>query len=141
MTKRGLSPLFLLVFLVVLLPFTVGFAPQGQAEPPADPLLALVIFLYGLFASWVLERWGSFGNLTPAQKQLTVALVGFVAPFVTALGVKLFGAWPETVGSPETFTTALLTFIAPFVVAALAWLSTQVGHFLDQILARLAGKG
>jgi hypothetical protein len=70
-----------------------------------------------------------------------VALVGFAAPFVAALGVKFFGAWPEAVGSPETFTTALLTFVAPFVVAAVAWLSSQIGHYLDLILKRAAGKG
>lgn len=123
----------LLILLVFVLPWLAGFGPfRFQTAPPADPLLALIVLLYGFGVSWVAERFGSFDKLSPSVKQLVIALVGFVVPLVVSLATKLFGAWPDTIGTPEGFVTALFMLLAPVGV----WIITQIAHFLDP--ARLA---
>ena len=104
--------------------------------PQADPVLALVVVLYAFAVSWIAERFGVFQDLSPSIKQLVVALAGFAVPLVVQVITGVFGAWPDTIGTPEGLTQALFALAAPFAV----WLLTQVAHYLDLALARLAGK-
>lgn len=129
--------LTLLILLALTLPFLFGFGPfRFQATPPADPLLALLILLYGFGVSWAADRFGTFEKLSPSVKQLVIALVGFVVPLVVGFFTKAFGTWPDAIGTPESFVTALLMLLAPVAV----WLMTQIAHYFDLALARLAGK-
>jgi len=131
----------LLVCLLVVLPFILGAAPPNasprdfmQAAPSPDPLLALVVVLYGFAVSWLEERFGVFQNLSPATKQLVNGLLGFFAPLVASLVVAMLGKWPEAVGTPEGLAQAILYLLAPVAV----WLVTQVAHYTDLWLKRKA---
>lgn len=103
---------------------------------PNDPVLQLVILLYGFVVSWAAERFGAFDSLSPSVKQLVIALAGFVVPLVTGLVTGIFGKWPENLGTPEGLTQALFMLLAPAAI----WVITQIAHYADQILKRAAGK-
>jgi hypothetical protein len=132
----------LLVCLLVVLPFALGMAPMvtddvttnAQVTPPPDSLLAFVVVLYGFAVSWLEERFGSFQNLSPANRQLVNGLLGFFAPLVASAVVAMLGKWPVEIGTPEGLAQAILYVLAPVAV----WLVTQVAHYADLWLKRKA---
>lgn len=102
-----------------------------------DPLLTLVIILYGSAVSWVQERFGKFQDLSPRAKQAVNAALGFFVPAIVTLLLGVVKVWPTTdLGTPEEFVTFVLLLLAPFAV----WLVTQVAHWVDLIFKRAAGK-
>lgn len=120
--------------MIILLVFAVGAAPREQSTPPADPMLALLIVLYGFAVSWIEERFGSFQDLSPSVKQVVNGLLGFFAPLVAAGVVALLGRWPEQIGTAEGLAQAVLYLAAPVAV----WLVTQIAHYVDLWLKRQA---
>lgn len=101
-----------------------------------DPLLTLVVLLYGWAISWLEERFGGFNDLSARTKQLVNALFGFVVPAVAVYLPVLFGQWPGELGTPEGFVTFVLRLLVPVAV----WLVTQVAHQFDLVLKRATGK-
>ncbi len=101
-----------------------------------DPLLTLVIILYGSAVSWIQERFGSFQDLPARTKQLINAFLGFLVPAIVTGLLAFVNEWPVGLGTPEEFVTFVLLLLAPFAV----WLVTQVAHQFDLVLKRATGK-
>ncbi len=105
-----------------------------------SPLLIFFALLWGMGVSYLQERFGTFDKLDPQAKQMVNAITSYVVPVVLAAVTKVFGEWPDALGSPEGFTAAILTLVAPVAV----WLVSQVSHQLDRLLQgtgdRVTGK-
>lgn len=92
-------------------------------------LVNFVLAVWGWFVSWAEERWGSFNDFTPSQKQWVNSFLAWVVPVVATSG--LFYWWTPELGNLTEVLTAVGIFVAPFV----SWLISQVAHFVDKKLA------
>lgn len=99
-----------------------------------DPLTLFVLAAYGFAVSWIEERFGAFEGLEPRTKQLINSLFSFVVPAVVIWLNK--SPWPADFGDPSAVVTALLTLLAPVGV----WVASQLAHYLDKWLAKIAPK-
>ena len=103
-----------------------------------DQLLAFVIVVYSWGVSWIQERFGTFQDLDAKTKQLVNAIFGFIVPAIVLWIVPavtgVFGNWPAELGAPEGFVTTALMVVVPVFV----WVLTQVWHYVDLSLERLA---
>jgi len=99
-----------------------------------DPIVVLIILIYGIGVSFLEERFGKFEQLEPAEKQFVNALVGFVAPLAASLLTYLGSHGFDYLGSPEELARATLWLLAPVAV----WLVTQLAHYVDLWLKRSA---
>lgn len=92
-------------------------------------LETFVVALWGLFVSFVQERYGKFQDLPANVKQLVNALLTFIVPAVVTVVAPY---WKPELGDVNEVVTSGIILLVPVV----AWLASQVGHQVDRVLQK-----
>jgi len=99
-----------------------------------DPIVMLIILIYGVFVSFLEERFGAFERLLPSQKQFVNGVVGFFVPAVASLLTYLKTLGYTYQGTPQELAQAMIFLLAPAAV----WVVTQIAHQIDKWLKKVA---